>query len=204
MSSQPKLIFFGGYTFTVSSEVYEPAEDTFLLARNLSVKENERVLDIGTGCGILAVLAAEKAEKVVAIDINPHAVACARRNAEKNRVTAKVEVRLGHLFGAIAVDEKFDLMLFNAPYLPVEPSEGNTWLEKAWAAGENGREVINRFIDEAPRYLAERGRILLVQSSLSDITETLKQFSKYELQAVVVDEEKVPFERIVLIEVSKH
>ncbi len=82
MPSKPKRVFFGKHVFLVDENVYEPAEDSFLFAENLEVKEGDRVLDIGTGCGLLAVLAAEKACEVVAIDVNPYAVSCAKQNAK--------------------------------------------------------------------------------------------------------------------------
>lgn len=203
MSSQVRRVFFGEHVFVILESVYEPAEDTFLLAENLAVNEGERVLDMGTGCGILAVLAAEKASKVVAVDINPHSVACAEKNAELNGVAEKVETRLGNLFEAVNTDEEFDLILFNAPYLPVEKGEGKSWAEKAWAGGKTGRKVIDRFIDEASKYLAAKGRILLVQSSLSNVEETLIRFSRHKLQAAILREEKLDFEKIVLIEARK-
>ncbi|MDH5447481.1 MAG: class I SAM-dependent methyltransferase [Candidatus Bathyarchaeota archaeon] len=200
MNYRPKKVFFGKHVFVVSGEVYEPAEDTFLIAHNLSVSGGEKVLDMGTGCGILAVLAAEKASEVVAVDINPHAVVCAKKNAELNGVGAKVETRLGNLFDAVEADEKFDLVLFNAPYLPVERDEGKSWIEKAWAGEKSGRTVIDRFISKASKFLIENGRILLVQSSLSNVEETLRRFSQCKLHAAIVGEEKLAFEKIVLIE----
>src|SRR3972149_4355762 len=81
MLSQPKRVYFGDFVFLVDENVYEPSEDSFLFAENLDVKEGERVLDMGTGCGIVGVLAARKACEVVAVDVNPHAVRCARENA---------------------------------------------------------------------------------------------------------------------------
>lgn len=203
MNFQYKKIFFEKRVFVVSKEVYEPAEDTFLLARSLAVKEGERVLDMGTGCGILAVLAAEKASKVVAVDINPHAVTCARTNAELNGVAAKIETRRGDLFNAVEADAKFDMILFNAPYLPVERCEGRNWIEKAWTGGETGRDVIDKFIDKASTHLTRSGRILLVQSNLSNIGETVKRFSHHKLHAAIVDEKKLDFEKIVLIEAGR-
>lgn len=200
MNYQPKKVFFGKYVFAVSDEVYEPAEDTFLIAHNLSVSGGEKVLDMGTGCGILAVLAAEKTSEVVAVDVNPHAVACAKKNAELNGVAAKVETRLGNLFDTVEADEKFDLILFNAPYLPVERDEGKSWIEKAWAGGKTGRTVIDQFISKASKYLTENGRILLVQSNLSNVEETLRRFLPHKLRATLVGEEKLAFEKIVLIE----
>jgi release factor glutamine methyltransferase len=200
MSSWRKSVFFGEYVFQVSEEVYEPAEDTFLAARNLTVETDARVLDMGTGCGILAVLAARNAGKVVAVDINPYAVRCTSRNAQLNGVSAKVETRLGNLFQVLEAEEEFDLIIFNAPYLPVDPGEGKSWVEKAWSGGESGRTIIDRFLNTVSQHLSENGRVLLVQSSLSDIDETLKQFSRHGLRASIADEEKLPYERIVLID----
>jgi len=203
MSSQSRKIFFEKHVFVVPHDVYLPSEDTFLLARNLSRVEGERILDMGTGCGILAVLAAEKASKVIAVDINPHAVACAWKNVELNHVVEKIEIRQGDLFNAVQADEKFDLILFNAPYLPVEPDEGKSWIEKAWAGGKTGRMVIDRFITKASRHLMENGRILLVQSSLSNVEDTVKRFLQHKLRTRIVDEEKLAFEKIVLIEAKR-
>lgn len=196
----PKKLCINDYVFLVEERVYEPAEDTFLLAENLKVEENGDVLDLGTGCGILAVLAAKQARKVVATDINPYAIKCAKENARKNSVEDRVEFRLGDLFQPIRSDETFSLILFNAPYLPSKPSEQKSWIGRAWAGGANGRDLVDRFITNAPEFLSAGGRILLVQSSLSGIEKTMEKFADRRLGAKVVAEVKFPFERIVLIE----
>ena len=195
-----RKIFFKDYTFLIDENVYAPAEDTFLLAENLRVYEGEFVLDMGTGCGILAVLAAEKADEVLAVDINPYAIRCAKKNAEINRVADKVEFLLGDLFEPIKPKGIFDLIIFNAPYLPSEIGEEKSWIGKAWAGGKTGRKVIDRFISGAPKLLRRNGRITLVQSSLSNVNESLDAFNKLGLNAKVIAETKVPFEKIVLIE----
>ena len=200
----PKKLFFRGHVFLVDEKVYEPAEDTFLLAENLKVKEKEVVLDMGTGCGILGVLATEKAKKVVATDINPYAIKCAEKNAKTNRVEGKIEFRLGDLFQPIRPDETFGLVLFNAPYLPSEPYEERSWIRRAWAGGPSGREVIDRFITDALEFLKADGKILLVQSSLSDIDKTMERFDETGLKARIVAEVKFPFEKIALIEARSH
>ena len=169
----------------------------------MTVTEDDAVLDMGTGCGILAVLAAEKAKRVLAVDINPHAIECAIKNAEMNGVKERIEFRHGDLFQPIKPDESFSLILFNAPYLPSEPVEERSWIGKAWAGGSNGRKVIDRFVMDAPNFLAAGGRIQLVQSSLSDVDRTLKMFSERNLRAMVVAQVKVPFERIVLVEAKR-
>jgi len=199
----PKKVYFKDYVFMVDEHVYEPAEDTFLLAEKMTVTEDDSVLDTGTGCGILAVLAAEKAKSVVAVDINPYAIECAIKNAEMNGAREKIEFRHGDLFQPIKPNEHFNLILFNAPYLPSEPDEEKSWVGKAWAGGSNGRKVIDRFVMDAPNFLAAGGKIQLVQSSLSDVNRTIKMFSERNLRAMVVAQVKVAFERIVLVEVKR-
>ena len=203
MNSSKKKFFFNNCTFYVSKNVYEPSEDTFLLAENLVVDENDIVLDMGTGCGMLGVLAAKKARKVVAVDLNPHAVHCARMNAKLNEVMEKMIFRVGDLFHPIDKKEKFDLIVFNAPYLPSERREQKTWMGKAWAGGPTGRKIIDRFLVDAPNYLKGDGRILLVQSTLSDVSETVRKLEEAGLQVRVLAEEKVAFETIVVIEAKR-
>jgi release factor glutamine methyltransferase len=199
----PKRVYFKDHIFLVDENVYDPAEDTFLLAKKMKVKEDDTVLDMGTGCGILAVLAAEKAKSVLAVDINPYAIECARRNAETNGVKNKIEFKCGNLFHPIDLNERFSLILFNSPYLPSEPDEEKSWIEKAWAGGWNGRKIIDQFIMDSPHFLAAGGRINLIQSSLSDINRTIQMFNEFDLRAVVVAQVKVAFESIVLIEAKR-
>jgi len=181
--------------------VYEPAEDSFLFAENLIVNEGEVVLDMGTGCGILGIIAVEKASAIVAMDINPYAVRCAKENARLNNVLGRMVFIQGDLFRSLKPKEKFDIILFNAPYLPSSKVHRESWLERAWSGGSSGRHVIDRFIREVPIYLRKNGRVLLLQSTLCNADKTIQKFRESGMNATVIAERDLPFfESLILFE----
>jgi len=195
-----RKVFFGDRVFQVWENVYEPSEDSFLFAENLKIRGGSKVVDMGTGCGILTVIAAEKASAVFAIDVNPYALRCARTNAEINGVSDRVFFVQGDMFSSLKVRREFDLILFNAPYLQSDEGEKSSWVGWAWAGGTSGREVIDRFICEAPKYLKRNGEIMLLQSTLSSVEETLQGFEVKGLNADIIAKQDLPFfETIVLI-----
>ena len=192
-------ISYKGGIFKIGADVYEPAEDTFLLADNLDVYPGERVLEIGTGCGLLAILAAKAGARVVATDINQAALECARVNAHAHGVANRIDFRLGNLFEPVA-KERFDLVIFNPPYLPIEPKEAfGTPLDLAWEAGPDGRAVIDRFLNELPKYLVPNGRALFVQSSLANVKKTIRALEANGFRVEVVARRKLSFEEFFML-----
>jgi HemK-related putative methylase len=191
------MINYQGMEFQICEKVYEPAEDTFLLAENLKVKKTDKVLEIGTGTGIIAIISSKKTEKVVAVDINEYAVECTRKNSDINQ--SNIDVRLGDLFDPVK-DEKFDLILFNTPYLPTNEDERvDDELEAAWDGGADGRVVIDRFIKELTVHLNPGGRVQLVQSSLSNIEETTGRLMEIGFDVSLTASERFFFEEVVVL-----
>lgn len=184
--------------FETCDNVYAPAEDTFLLADNLIINEGELVLEIGTGTGLISLIASKKASHVLATDINPCAIKCAKSNSEMNKIK-NIEFLKGDLFQVVP-GKKFDLILFNTPYLPSSDDEiiGDK-LDAAWDGGEDGRRVIDLFLNEVKDYLNEGGRVQLVQSSLSDNEKTLERLEKMGFESSITASERFFFEEIVVI-----
>lgn len=201
MPSSAKRVYFDDYVFVVDENVYEPAEDSFLFAENLEVEAGKSVLDMGAGCGILGILAAEKARDVIAVDVNPYAVRCAKENAVLNNVRGKLAFVQGDLFTWLSEKALFDVILFNAPYLPADASDADSWIGRAWAGGVTGRQVIDSFISGVPKHMKRTGRVLLMQSTLANVDETMRRFAECHLNAEVVADRALPFfETVVLIE----
>jgi release factor glutamine methyltransferase len=204
MLSSDKKVFFSSYVFNILENVYEPAEDSFLFAESLAIRESDVVLDMGTGCGILGVIAAKKASKVLATDINPYAIRCAKDNARLNGVLNKFFFLQCDLFSAIRFGERFDTILFNAPYLPSKRVDGDSWLGRAWSGGAMGRQVIDRFIREVPKFLKQDGCVFLMQSNLSGLDRTLQRFEESSLKTNVIAKRDLPFfETIMLVKAAQ-
>ena len=123
------------------------------------------VLDMGTGSGIGAIFAARRGARVVAVDINPEAVRCARMNVLLNRLEDRVEVRQGDLFAPVA-GQLFDLVLFNPPFHLGAPHHN---LDYAW----RGVDVFERFASGLAGALELGGRALVVLSSDGDCRKLL-------------------------------
>jgi release factor glutamine methyltransferase len=190
------MLTYQRFRFEVFPGVYEPREDSFLLADRLEVRPGGRFLDLGTGCGIQGILASQRAGEVIAVDINPAAVACARHNLRLNEAP-NVRVLEGDLFEG--VEGVFDTIAFNPPYLPTEPGEPEDLLSRAWDGGRDGRRVVDRFLRKVDGHLLEEGMILLVQSSLNGPARTMGALEAKGFSVEVVGEISLFFERLSLL-----
>jgi release factor glutamine methyltransferase len=173
-----------------SKEVYAPNDDSYLLLKVIEVMPGERFLEIGCGSGLIALHAAKAGAEVVAADINPYAVECAKRNAARNNL--RIKLLTSDLFEK--VEGYFDAIAFNPPYLP-EETRSTSWIEKSWSGGDEGSEIAARFLEEAWRHLAPGGRVYLILSSLGGFMTALKA-AKEHYDSEMMEEKHMFFESI--------
>ncbi len=193
------LEYIDGRPFMILPQVFNPAlfETSTLLARTLGalrLAPDQRVLDLGTGSGFCAIVAAQHARLVTAIDINPAAVCSARINAWLNQVTDRIEILEGDLFAPIG-DRRFDVIAFNPPFYRGEPRDG---LDQAWRSPD----VIERFAAGLSRHLAADGYALVIYSSLADEMALRQAFAAHGLQAEVFAQRDVITEVLTIYQVT--
>ena len=192
----------GKFEIETDDLVYIPSDDTFLLAENLEIKKGQSVLEIGTGSGLVSMYASLLTDDVTATDINYNALELAEKNFKLNNIST-IKLEFGDLFEPVK-DKKFDVILFNTPYLPTDSDDIiNDDLNYAFDGGLDGRKVIDRFINEVSNHLNDKGIVQIIQSSLSDNNRTLDMFDRNGFVAEIAESEKFFFEEIVLINAYK-
>lgn len=190
------------FIINTDDNVYVPAEDSYLLADNLEIKSGQSVLEIGTGSGIVAMYASRLTDRITVTDINFDACELARKNFEDNNIE-NIEILFGNLFEPVE-NRKFDVILFNTPYLPTEDGDViDDTLNYAFDGGLNGRKVIDLFLDEVGNHLNDGGIVQLIQSSLSGNDETLEKLDRLGFIAEIKASEHFFFEDITLINAYK-
>ena len=179
------------------SEIYQPAEDSFLLSRILKeqlpilLEKNPdlKFLEIGAGSGVhlqTALKSGVKKENIFSSDIDMKAV--------KHCNLLGFQCVKSNLFSKI--NGKFNLIIFNPPYLPEDKREPKH-SQLQTTGGKKGSEIINRFLRHAKKHLKENTKIFLVTSSLT------KGINWQDYKKKLLGKKKLFFERLYLFEISE-
>lgn len=191
-----KKFFYKNLELVVFDSVFEPREDSLLLADAISEQEakGKIVLDLGCGTGIQGLNALLLgAKKCFFADIGKNALENAKENAQKNCFENKSVFKKSDLFSALK-NKKFGLIIFNPPY--VASGKKKKWLDTD--GGKNGREVLDSFLKQAKSHLEKDGRIVFVQSSLNGENKTKKILKALGFKTRIVARKRLFFEELLV------
>jgi methylase of polypeptide subunit release factors len=156
-----------------------------------------RVVDVGTGSGILALAAARAgAAHVTAVDVNPNAALTAAENAWANGHGDRLMAVCSNLLSALAPVALFDVIIASPPSFPGEPRD---IADRAWHAGPNYSDVVPLF-DQARERLAPGGRLYLLVSSDSDLDLFGTLIMRARFRARLVAERSIFIESLIIYE----
>jgi len=190
-----------GFQLTIRPTVYDPryyrapaffAE--FIGGLDLAGKT---VADVCTGSGLQALAAARAgASTVVAVDINPNAVASVAANARANGFEHRVFPLASNFFSAISPTSRFDTILTNPPWC-----DGKAWdvADRAWRAGPGYKDIMPLF-EQARGRLAADGVMYLILSSHADLKFIESAMQQAEFVARIIRQQRVLLETLVIYE----
>ncbi len=146
----------------VAKDVYSPSDDSLLMLSAINPRPSQSILEMGTGSGIIALHCAKLGCKVTAADISENSLDCAKNNAKINGLD--VQFIQSDLFSNIT--GKYDMIIFNPPYLSGQDAEVLAVDDKCQLiGGEEGHELSVKFMEQAVSYLSQNGRIYLLTST---------------------------------------
>lgn len=155
--------------------------DSYWLSRMICNYVSGNVLDLCSGSGIQAILAAQTSNKVIAVDLDSRATNMIEINACLNKLEDKIEVRNGDLFEVVQNGELFDYIVANPPFIPI-PSEVSFPL--AGDGGEYGDSIIKRILEKGLKCLRYDGELLMIGQTLGDadapyLTKAVKKYINF-------------------------
>jgi len=165
---------------------------SLFLADNIPEMRGKIAVDLGTGSGILGIVAKlQGAALVYILDINPEAIDIALENAARNGVHDGFEpLPTGSAMLPLPDGITVDYIICNPAQLPMRQSDT---ANDPFFAGEDGRAMIEALVHEAPRWLAQDGRLLMTHNSLSDVPSTRKLMGTLGLESRVLAERSIEF-----------
>jgi release factor glutamine methyltransferase len=186
---------FCGQTFAIDKRALVPRPETEqlveLLVSDVSDQKSEvRILDVGTGSGVIALSLAKQfpEAEVFAVDISEDALSLAKENSVRLGLGGRVRIQKGDLLENLT--ERFDLIVANLPYVSMQDRhllarEVLHDPEVALFGGPNGDELVRRLIEQAPSHLTANGLLALEIgiNQAEELTEVLRQKNYHDIQS---------------------
>ncbi|MHA1991224.1 MAG: methyltransferase [Candidatus Hodarchaeales archaeon] len=185
MRNSEKFVTIGDFILKINPNVYVPGEDTFFLEDFIrtevkcSYKSMHTCFDMGCGSGYLSLVLKSLFPDctLIASDINPKATEITKFNLKNNKMDKNTFIFCSDLFDDFnpqkynIQDLKFDLILFNPPYIPGNsPSNDNIQLENALLGGNpKGDKILMKFLTflakKKEEFFTEKGKLIILASS---------------------------------------
>ncbi|MFP4141857.1 MAG: HemK2/MTQ2 family protein methyltransferase [Candidatus Natronoplasma sp.] len=181
--------FIDDFDIEVLEGVYEPSEDTYLILEILELDDDEDVLELGCGTGVISLYCSSKGCNVLSVDKDMKALKNTEKNAKKNDID--ISVQKSDLFSNIAKQD-WDTIIFNPPYLPEKKDLPK---DERWDGGEKGDEIIVKFLKRAGGYLNDDGELYFCYSSLSP-EDKIREVIKCEYRVIDKKIERFFFENL--------
>ncbi|KAJ8923942.1 hypothetical protein NQ315_006718 [Exocentrus adspersus] len=190
------------YNLSTFSEVYEPSEDTFLFVDALEADASfllglkpKVAIEVGSGSGVVMTSLAfllKNSCSYFSTDINLQACCATKDTANLNGVSIEC-LNMDLLSGFKS--NMFDIILFNPPYVVTDSSEvSGTGLNRAWAGGVNGREIIDKLLSNISEMLTDKGVCYLLLLKENNPQEVISIMSNLKFDFKLVIQRKVPGE----------
>lgn len=210
------------YTF---NGIYPPSDDTYLIIDYFKKEINEnffdglpintikKILDMGTGTGIIALFFQEIKKyfskftsEIYASDISDAAIRCATLNERTNNYKDNIAFIESDIFRKFPpnLQHSFDIIVFNPPYLPsINYKEKNIVQKRSdsnWDGGERGFEVFLEFLRQVKNFLNSEQKyyIYYISSSSTDLSQLNNELEILGFQNSVLNKKHVFFEDIIL------
>jgi release factor glutamine methyltransferase len=187
--SNAKTIDVGRHRVTLAARetVGPPTPYTLLLAESIPELPGLTAVDIGTGSGILAIVAClQGASRVYILDTNPAAVEAARHNAELNGVRDRLlHLPIGQSIIPLPSSETVDVVISNPAQLPL-PKAAEA--HHPYYSGPDGRRMIEEVITATPARLSPGGRLFMIHNSVTDFPKSMAMMQTVGLKPRVVEE----------------
>jgi len=205
------VLNFKTYSLEIPARVYLPSDDTDLMIEVLEkevIRKNKQfssAIEIGSGNGFLSIDIYDNVKELISTDINPIAIDYLLNIKEQYNLE-KQKIVYSNLFDSIG-EQKFDLIIFNPPYVPTEEildeddDEINGY-DLAVNGGEHGKEIIDEFVKQLPEHLDKVGVCYLLVSSLNSPLDIIENLKLQNLFAEIIDSKKLFFEELFVLKIT--
>ena len=202
---------FKEYSLNIPEEVYLPSEDTDLMLDVITKEISNQnflfntAIEIGAGNGFLSLCVYDYVNIIYSVDINPIVVDYLLRTKKKYNLDKQIILQ-SDLFSKIDQNQKFDLIIFNPPYVPSEKintEKQTSGIDLAVDGGKDGAEIINKFIDQLFFFLSDYGVCYLLISSLNKQKKIERLLKKNNLFFEIVGSKKLFFEELFVLKIKK-